>query len=130
VQADDDLTIVAHLEHVGIAAAEFREQPAFPELIAGLVGIWSSKDGAKRRVSGLGPNVVLVLLDQLDAQLGDVARDQRLAGEVSVKARRRVGVDRDVALPGAGERLADDREPAAAAFRYRAQGFLLLRISR
>ena len=102
MQAGDDVAVVAHFQDIGIAARQLRQHPAFLELIAGLVIVRPPQHRRECRVGRLRPDVVLVLLGELDAQLGDVARDQRLAGEVGMKRRRRVGVDRDVALPGAG----------------------------
>ena len=113
MQRGDDVAIVALLQDVGVAAGQFRQHPAFPELVAGLVVVRPPQHRAECRVGDLVPDVVVVLLDQLQPQLGDVARDQRLAGEVGMKRRCR-DVDLHVALPGAGERLAHERIPAAA----------------
>ena len=51
VQPGDDHPIVALFEHIGIAAAEFREHPGFPELVAGLVVVGAPQH---RRECGIG----------------------------------------------------------------------------
>ena len=118
MQAGDDVAVVAHFQDIGIAARQLRQHPAFIELIAGLIIVRPPQHRRECRAGGFRPDIVVVLLDQLDPQFADIPGNQRLACEVGMECRCVIVPDLEVALPGAGERLADDRIPAAAAGRH------------
>src|SRR5690606_21438054 len=66
------------------------------------------------RAVDLLPYTVVILLDELDAHLGNIARNDTHTAEHRGILEGILGRDLDVLLPRARERLADQRIPSAA----------------
>src|SRR5690606_9275383 len=112
------------LQRIRVPAQQLRERPPLLELDVILVVVGLHEQARDRRLTlDLGPDPVGVALDELRAHLAHVRGDQRDAGVDGVVREYRVALLLAVALPRAGERLADDGPPAGRAelrdLRYR-----------
>src|SRR5690606_33767757 len=67
----------------------------------------------------LSPDAVAILLNEFDAQLGDVGRNKRLAGKDRMKAQRAIEPNFNVLLPRSRVAFPDDRPPAAIVRHWR-----------
>ena len=85
VHGDHSATPVSDVEDVCIAPAELGQQPGFGELNPVLVAVRFPEDGTESRALDLRPDVIALMLDQLDAVLRDVGGNQRDACEDGVE---------------------------------------------